>query len=123
MSSGRVRIDPAVEEETGALFEAGRRGVLEEIADDLRWSLVGSGEQTPPGSTVPLPEPVVQDELEPFGVVAGDVAEAPVVDGLAVVGVRSGVEEQAGEREFLTVRRGAAFAAAEHASERCERRR
>ncbi len=111
------RIHAAGDKQAGAADQAGFGGVLKRFADDLGRRLMLEGKTAPPRAAVTVAEAEVEEEGEEVGVVVGDVARAAVVDGLAVVGLGAGVEQQAGQGQLTAVGGCALFAVAENAGE------
>jgi hypothetical protein len=77
------------------MFEACFGRVLKRFRDDFGRCLMGVAQKSTPWSAVTVAESEVEEQFQELGVVAGDVSRSTVVDGLAVVGLGSGFQEQA----------------------------
>ena len=121
VSARLVGVDAPVQQQARPLLEPGLGGVLQRLGGDLDRRLVGMTEATAPWTTITSSQTELEEELEELGVVTGDVAPSAVVDGLTVVRLRAGLQQQAGESQLLAVRRRSLLAASEGPGERGER--
>jgi hypothetical protein len=87
-------------------------------AQQLSRGVHGVPEPVPPGTTVAVAQPVVQQE-DQMAVIGAELA---VVQHLAVIGIGAGVEEERGQREGVRVLGLVTFAAAERPGQGRERR-
>jgi hypothetical protein len=118
LRSAAVGVDPGRQQERDATREATQRGPRQTVLGGLARARQRAPEPRPPGAAVAGSEAELEQQFEPRVV----LAPVEVVDRLAVVGVRAGLEQQAGEGERVAVRRWVTLSAPERAGERRERR-